>query len=251
MPGQVAAVDRGDVDRIERPEVGRVVPIAEVAAETLQASHRRQRRLQALDGLERADPTEFAGGGRRQQQKADIGRRRPVSDDGGGILLEIVRRQHVVGRGDERLEEPPGPSRDQPQRAGIGLRDRQAAGIDRRHAHPARDRGREQPGEDEGRRDRQRRTAGLPDGQGRQRRDQEASRHLAGEARPIVAPAVGLGRGGPVEQAAATDEQPVHGPADRIQHQPGLVGQKGHEQGGLRRRVDRYPTQAPKNGCAS
>jgi hypothetical protein len=26
-----------------------------------------------------------------------------------GILLEIVRRQHVVGRGDERLEEAPGP----------------------------------------------------------------------------------------------------------------------------------------------
>jgi len=97
----------------------------EVAAEALERSHGGQRRFEALDGLERADPAEVAGGDRRQQQQAEIGRRRPVSDDGIRILLEVVRWQHVVGLGDESLEEPPGAPCDQPQRSHIGLDDGQ------------------------------------------------------------------------------------------------------------------------------
>ena len=37
------------------------------------------------------------------------------------IFLEIVRRQHVIRRRDEGLEEPPGPARDQPQGPGVGV----------------------------------------------------------------------------------------------------------------------------------
>ena len=119
--------------------------------------------------------------------------------------------------------------------AGIGRRDRQAAGIGRRHAHPARDRRRDQPGEDEGRRDRHRRRPATR----RTKRPATAMRRL-----PAIWPAkpsqsvrrrlVGLGRGDPLEQVAAADEQPEQGPADRIHHQPGLMGEKGDEQRGLR-----------------
>ena len=122
VAGQVAAVDRRDIGGIQRTQIRRVIPIEEVATEALQGPHGRQRRLEALDGFERADPAEVAGGGRRQQQQAEIGRRRAVGDDGRGILLEVVRRQHVVGLGDERLEEPPGAPGDQPERSRIGRR---------------------------------------------------------------------------------------------------------------------------------
>ena len=51
-----------------------------------------------------------------------IGRRGAMRDRRRGIFLKIVRRQHVVGRRDEGLEEPPGAARDQPQRLRVGGR---------------------------------------------------------------------------------------------------------------------------------
>ena len=98
VAGEIAAVDRRDIRRIERAKIARVVPIVEVAAEPLQPFHRGERRFEALDRLERADPAEVARGDRRQKIEADIGGRGPVRDDRARILLEVVRRQHVVRR---------------------------------------------------------------------------------------------------------------------------------------------------------
>ncbi len=74
MAGEVPAVDRRDVRRLERAKIARVVPIIEMSAKTPQPSHRRKRCLEPLHGLERADPAEIAGGDGRQQQEPEIGR---------------------------------------------------------------------------------------------------------------------------------------------------------------------------------
>ena len=58
---EVAAVDGRDVLRIERPEVGRVVPVVEVAAEPVHPAHRAERRVEPLDHVVEADPAEVAG----------------------------------------------------------------------------------------------------------------------------------------------------------------------------------------------
>ena len=49
MAREIAAVDRRDVGRLERPQIARVVPVEEVAVEALQPLHGRQRRLEPLD----------------------------------------------------------------------------------------------------------------------------------------------------------------------------------------------------------
>src|SRR5687768_5014260 len=49
MAGEVAAVDRRDVLRVERTAVFRVVPVVEVAAEALEGVHGRDGGFQALD----------------------------------------------------------------------------------------------------------------------------------------------------------------------------------------------------------
>ena len=131
VAGQVAAVDDGDVGRIERAQIARVVPVVEMAAKPREPAHGRQRRLQPFNRFGRSDPAEIAGARHREQIEAEIGRRGPVGERRGRVLLEIVRRQHVVGRRDEGLEEPPGPPRDQPQRLGVRGRHRHPAGDPR------------------------------------------------------------------------------------------------------------------------
>ena len=141
MPGEIAAVDRRDVGRLERAQVARVVPVVEMAAEALEPAHRRERRLEALDGLERADPAEIARRDRREQVRPILVGDVRWATTGVGILLEVVRRQHVVRLRDEGLEEAPGPARDQPQRR--AHRPAEIARLpasSRRQADPARDR---------------------------------------------------------------------------------------------------------------
>src|SRR6059036_1059862 len=58
VTGEVSAVDRRDVPRLERPEVARLVPVVEVAPKPLEAAHAGECRLEPLDGLERSDPAE-------------------------------------------------------------------------------------------------------------------------------------------------------------------------------------------------
>ena len=243
VSGEVAAIHRRDVARLEGTQITRVVPVEEVSPKPLQPLHRREGGFKALHRLGGADPAELAGSGRRKEQQTEIGRRRAMRHDGRRRLLEVVRRQHVVRFGDERLEEAPGLPRNEAQRGRLGGLDPQAAGITRRTAHPVGHRGRQQPGQHERGGDRHRRAAGQPDHASGDDRDHDASRHLAIEARPPGPYALlGLGGGDPFEKAAMADHEPEQGPADRVGHQPGMVTHEDDEQARLQgRRNDIAP----------
>ena len=96
MSCQIAAVDGGYVSWLERSKIARVVPVVEVTAHALQATHRRERRLKTIDRLTSPDPTEIASANDRKKIEADIGRRGPMRDRRRRIVLKIVGRQHVV-----------------------------------------------------------------------------------------------------------------------------------------------------------
>src|SRR5206468_9861233 len=113
MPREIAAFDRRDVLRLESVAVLRVVPVVEVAAAALEGVQRLERGLETLDDVEGADPAEIASGHRRQQIQSDVRGRRAVRNHRARYLLEVVRRQCVVRRTDERREEAPRPPRDQ------------------------------------------------------------------------------------------------------------------------------------------
>ena len=103
---------------IERAQIVRVVPVVEMAAKALQAfACVAKRRFEALDASRACRSSRNRARRPSTAGKADIGRRGAVGDDGVGILLEIVRRQHVVVGGHEGLEVAPGAPRDQPQRS--------------------------------------------------------------------------------------------------------------------------------------
>jgi hypothetical protein len=234
VPGQIAAVDRGYVAGIERPQIPRVVPIEQVPAEALELAHGRERRLQASDRRDGPAPAEIAGAHRRQQIKADIGGRGPMRQHRGRVLLEIVRRQHVVRRGHESLEEAPGAPRRQPQDAGVAVGHRQAARPRRRAAGPARDRRRGEPQ----RRERQRQRPGCGSGDDhRQNRDHDRAGHLAIESQKVE-PRTGLRLRGrdPFQEMPAGHQQPDQGAHDRVAHQAGLVGERDDEEGRLGKR---------------
>ena len=120
VAAEIAAVDGRNVDRLERAKVQRVVPVEEVAPVALQAIEGREGCLEPFDGLQRTRPAELTGRGGGQEQQPDVGWRRPMSKDGIGILLEVVGRQHVVGRRHERFEEAPGTPRCRSERPRIG-----------------------------------------------------------------------------------------------------------------------------------
>ena len=141
VAGQVPAVDRGDIGRIERAKIARVVPIVEMPAKPREAGHGGQRHLQSFGRFRGSQPSEIAGRRHREKIQPEIGRRRPVGQRRGRVLLEIVRRQHVVGRCHEGLEVPPRPPCDRPQRPTIGGRYGHSSGGQGRSADPARNRG--------------------------------------------------------------------------------------------------------------
>ena len=61
VPGQISAIDGGDISGIERPQIPRVVPVVEMAAEAREPVHGGQGRLQPLDRIDRSRPSEVAG----------------------------------------------------------------------------------------------------------------------------------------------------------------------------------------------
>ncbi len=115
VAGEISAVHGGDVFRFQRAQVARSIPIVEMPSEALERAHRPKGRLEPLHGLERAEPPEIASRDQRQEINPDIRRRCPVSQDWIRILLKIVRREHMIFRGHEGLEETPRAPRDQPQ----------------------------------------------------------------------------------------------------------------------------------------
>ena len=123
MAGEIAAVDARHVERIERPQRRRLVPVEQMAAMALHLLDRRHRRVDAAGRIGEADPAEIARRNDRQQIDADIGRRGSRRHDRVRRFLEIVRRQHVVLGRDEGLEIGPGAARDRAQHRRVGGRD--------------------------------------------------------------------------------------------------------------------------------
>ena len=74
VSGQIAAIDRGHILRVERMEILRIVPVEEMAAMAGHPMHGRERRLQPLGGVQGADPPQIARAGDRHQIKADVRR---------------------------------------------------------------------------------------------------------------------------------------------------------------------------------
>ena len=167
-----------------------------------------------------------------------IGRRGPVSQHRHWVFLEIVRRQHVVVRRHESLEEPPGSPCGQAQASRVDLRHRQSAREERETGSPsARRRARQST---------EQRTAtakaqvALPAGRADEHRknaDDDSAGHPAIEAEQIESRTERRLRcRDPFEQMSTGDEQTDQGSADRIAHQPRLMRQKrDHERGSAAR----------------
>ncbi len=236
VPGEVAAIHRRHILRLEGPQIAGVVPIVEVPVEALEPGHRRERGLQAVDEAARPDPAEVAGGGDRQQIEADVGRRGAVRDDRTRVFLEVVGRQHVIVCRDEGLEKAPRAAGDEAQ----GLRVRGGKGRDRdrrRPARPLRRRRRQHPQQQHRRRDQPGALANAPDKQRGDHRQRDAADHAPVKSRDVERQAeLGLRGGEPLQQPAPADEEAIERAHDRIGHQPGLVGEHGHREGALRQR---------------
>ena len=224
MSGQIAAIDRGYVLRIERTQVARIIPIVQVAAILSHASHGSQGRFQPIYGLGGSDPGEVPRACDRQKVKADIGWGGPVGHHRLRRFLEVVWRQGIFGGRDEVLEEAPCPSGDQSQRPGVRLGQRTPAQHSRRKARPKRHRRGCEPGE----RERQRQGPGGVAPNARHTNGCDAAQHraahpLVGTAHPQTGARRRLRRRNPFEQVAAGQREADQGAGDGVSHQPGLV----------------------------
>jgi hypothetical protein len=117
VSGQIAAVHSGNVDGLQRPEVPRVVPVAEVASDAAQLGHGLERGFEPFRRLQNPNPAEVAGDYRAQEIQTQIRRRGAVGFDGLGVFLKVVRREGMLFPVHERLEKAPGPAGDVPQGA--------------------------------------------------------------------------------------------------------------------------------------
>ena len=226
MSGEISAVDRGHVFRVERTTVFRVVPVVEVATEVLEPGHRSQRGLESLHGVHEAKPAEITSGHGGQQIQPEIRGRRAVRDDQAGIFLDVVGRQAAVFGTHERREELPRSSRDHPERSGVLGRQRRGLFRQPRKADPSSHRGRRRP-EQKKRQGKRPGAEAAPRDDGRRRSGQrEPACHASIEAVEIQAQTrLGLGRGDPLEQVATGHAHPYERPHDGIAHEPRLVGE--------------------------
>ncbi len=107
-PGEVAAVDRGDVARQEGGEALRVVPVQQVPLVALQTLDRSQRPIEALGQGRRRQQAEVVRCKRREEAQAEIGRRGAMGHSRDAIVLDVVRWQPVVLGAGQAFEEVPG-----------------------------------------------------------------------------------------------------------------------------------------------
>ena len=227
VAGEVAAVDGRHVRGLEPVQVARVVPVVEVTAEPFEAGDRGERRLQALHHVEGPDPAEIPSRHRREEVQPDVRRRGAMRDDRSGIVLEVVGRQRMVVRTDERLEVAPCPASGQADRLDVCGRELLGRGLGGRQADPSGDEGREQPQDDERRGDQARTRLHGEDGHHRDGGDRDAARHLPVEPGQLeVEAGAGLRRGGPFEEVPPGDVHPCEGPEDGVEHEPCLVGEE-------------------------
>ena len=150
-----------------------------------------------------------------------------MRDRGRRIVLEIVGRQHIVGRRDESLEETPGAARGPPQRLRIrvGHWDTRSGGG--READKARHSGRSEPKRGEGQRHWPGPVARCQGDNRCNRADDHRARHSAGKSHKIQARTDCRLRGrDPFEQMASADAEAPEGAADCVGHEPRLIRQE-------------------------
>jgi len=95
---EVSAVHRRDVERQQRFQGLRVVPVVEMTSMSRQGLHRAQRILRALDELPRRKVSEVVGGQIREERKPHIGRRGAMCDRCDAVFLVVVRWQPMIFR---------------------------------------------------------------------------------------------------------------------------------------------------------
>ena len=225
MGAEVAAVDRGDVARLERLDAPRVVPVEQVAAVLLEPLDRRQRGLDARQRVAQAQPAEIARARDREQIQRDVGRRGAVRGHRVRRLLQVVGRQVVFGCGDRGLEVAPGDARRAAQRQHRRrARAGHAVGCIGRAADAERDDRRQPPQQQQWRSLAQRRGPQGHDHGGREHHDDGRALHRPGEGRQAeVRLRLRLRGGDPFEQASPRQELAQQRAADRIAHQPGVL----------------------------
>ncbi|EDT03388.1 hypothetical protein BamIOP4010DRAFT_3075 [Burkholderia ambifaria IOP40-10] len=241
VPGEIAAVDRRHIPRLEGPQVPRVVPIIEMTAIALHQPHRREGLLQPRHRVQRAKPAELAGADGRQQVQPDIGGRSPVRDNGLRVLLEIVQRQHLIVSRHEGLEITPGPARVAPQLACIVRGHRQFARRPRCAAQPVGDRRRSEPDQRERNGQPARMMIEAParhqaDSRAKQRERHAAAHLQIGERQGPPVARAGFGRRDPFEQMATADPHAKQRARDRVAHRPRLLRQHDDRQAEPRQR---------------
>ena len=247
MARQIAAVDRGNVERIKRLERFGVVPVEKMATAARHRLDRRKRGLYALERFGQADPAEIARRDDRKQVHADIGGRRALRHHRRRAFLEIVRRQVVVLVGDESLVIVPRPARGDAQRPRVLRRKVQPVfGFGRAADEPGKGRRadpeqREEEGDERARRIRQDRDRQADDADD----DRAVHRRVVGAQRITVALLRLRGRP-PLQQMLAGDEQAIEGPPDRIDHHPGQMRHEHDLQGHHRRTEGDIPRQGGK-----
>ena len=204
-----------------------------------QARHRAQRAGRALDEASGRQVAEVIRGQIREQRQSHVGRRRAMRNHGHGMLLHIVRRQPIVFRADEGLEERPGFAGNGAQKA--GLVGRQAGSVaSQRATHPPRQRGRGQPQQQDRRGHAQDHRVGRRQTQRRHHRERGSHPHHPVESDEVPAPlAIQVARRGPFEQALVADPQPPERANHGIQAKERLVRQANEGEGGLRQMLAR------------
>ena len=220
--------------RVEGAKVLRIVPVEKMAAVSGHQIHGREGRLQPLDGVQGPDPSQIPRADGRHQIETDIGRRGAVSHDRSRRLLEIVRRQHVFGRGDEGLEKSPGLPGDQAQGVSVRVGHRPATGHSRRLADTKRHRRRNKPDQGERRGDRPGPAAPRQADRDPHRADDQRPDHPAIEnqqSRPGAKR--GVRRRDPFQQMPPRERQSNERAKDGVGHQPGLVAKKHDHQARL------------------
>ena len=107
MSGEVSAVNRRHVRRLEYAQLVQIVPVEEMPVEAPHSLQRSKHFLDAIDHVGARDETEVYRAYRRQKLQPDVSRRCAERENRLRIFLEVVRRQPVRFFGHELLEVHP------------------------------------------------------------------------------------------------------------------------------------------------
>ena len=115
MPGQIAAVDRGYIGRVQHPQIAGVIPVIEMPAKPGHRAHSVQRLFKPVQSVGLADPAHVMCCHGGQQIQPDIGGRGAPGQSGARGFLKVVGGQEIVGPGHMGFKIAPGAAGNQAQ----------------------------------------------------------------------------------------------------------------------------------------